>query len=271
MYKRKKSERQYRRNRRIGLWLTALFMTFTAVGIYAFTSMLAFAATENPAVEALKEAQKPQEERKVSGKKLPSEKSNVKKTEKSDIPLIVIDAGHGGVDDGCLGAGVFEKDINLQIALHVQNELEAKGFQVMMLRESDEYLAVEERVELANSYQADAYISIHQNTYEGTDKSVSGIEVWYDGADDTRDNERLAKLVHQETVKSTGANERELWDIADYCVTNKTLMPACLIETGFLSNPEECRRLALPKYQEKIAEGIAEGIDLYFHPRTIRS
>lgn len=185
------------------------------------------------------------------------------------IPLIVIDAGHGGEDGGCVENGVQEKDINLEIGVLVKKKLEEKGFRVLMPRSIDEYLAKEERVEVANSYQADAYISIHQNTYEGSDKSVSGIETWYDGTDETRDSGRLARLIHQETIKSTGAVERELRECSDFCVVEKSLMPACLIETGFLSNPEESRLLSTIEYQEKIAEGIAKGVDLYFNPRTM--
>lgn len=185
------------------------------------------------------------------------------------IPLIVVDAGHGGEDVGCVEGGVAEKDVNLQIALLVKSALEEKGYRVMMPRATDEYLEKEERVELANSYQADAYVSIHQNTYEGTDKSISGIETWYDGSDDTRDSSRLARLIHKAAIASTEAVERELLECADFCVTGKTLMPACLIETGFLSNPQERALLSTTEYQEKIARGICNGIDLYFNPKTM--
>ncbi len=200
----------------------------------------------------------------VSGNSLLAEAA-----EEPYIPLIVVDAGHGGEDVGCVEGGIAEKDVNLQIALLVKGALEEKGYRVMMPRMTDEYLEKEERVELANSYQADAYISIHQNTYEGTDKSVSGIETWYDGSDDTRDSSLLARLIHQQTIESTGAVERELLECADFCVTGKTLMPACLIETGFLSNPKERALLSSAEYQEEIALGICNGIDLYFHPKTM--
>ncbi|MDE7331514.1 MAG: N-acetylmuramoyl-L-alanine amidase [Lachnospiraceae bacterium] len=263
---------RYQRNwfRHIGIVLFS-----GAVCIFSCVATISMAAPENPEIEAMMEEKKAGEQE-VLSETDPAPSSGSKnyealmvKDEKSSIPLIVIDPGHGGEDDGCLGDGVFEKDINLQIALLVKERLEEKGFRVMLPRETDEYLAKEERVELANSYQADAYISIHQNTYEGSDKSVSGIETWYDGSDNTRDNQRLASLIHKETIKSTGANERELWPIADFCVTGKTLMPACLIETGFLSNPEECKRLTDKEYQNKVAEGIAQGVDLYFHPKTM--
>ncbi len=181
-------------------------------------------------------------------------------------PLIAIDPGHGGMDCGCMGKLSSEKDLNLQIARALQTALMEKGYRVLLLREKDELQDKLDRVEIANSYQADLYISIHQNTYEGQDKSVGGIETWYDGADAARDNQRLALLVHRETVKSSGARGRSVIDSQDLYVVSKTLMPACLIETGFLSNPQEEALLASSGYQRKLAEGIARGIELYFHP-----
>ena len=229
--------------------------------------MNALAAPEEVSVQVQEEdeAAEEVERQEVSENEMILKDVVQEKEEKQESPLIAVDAGHGGEDTGCIGFGIYEKDINLQIALRVKRRLEERGFRVMMPRETDEFLTKEERVELANSYQADAYVSIHQNTYEGSDKSVNGIEAWYDGADESRDNERLARLIHQETIRSTGANERTVWDIADLTVTNRTLMPAGLIETGFLTNKEECRRLSSAEYQEKIAEGIVEGIELYFY------
>ncbi len=237
------------------------------MGIFTFMVMIAFAAPEEQgAADNNTLIREELQGGDVSGNEI-LDMENI--TKEPYIPLIIVDAGHGGEDDGCVEREVKEKDINLQVGLLVKSRLEEKGFRVMMIRETDEYLAKEERVELANSYQADAYVSIHQNTYEGSDKSVSGIETWYDGADETRDSVRLARLIHQETIRSTGAVERELRDCGELCVVGKTLMPACLIETGFLSNPEECSLLSIPEYQEKIARGIADGIDLYFNPKTM--
>ena len=180
--------------------------------------------------------------------------------------LIAIDPGHGGVDSGCVGKKAEEKDINLQIARELEKALIQKGYRVLLLREKDEFQDKMDRVEIANSYQADVYVSIHQNTYEGKDKTVGGIETWYDGTDASRDNQRLALLVHRETVKITGARGRGVIDSTELYVASKTLMPACLIETGFLSNPQEEKLLASADYQKKLAEGIAQGIELYFHP-----
>ena len=184
-----------------------------------------------------------------------------------DLPVVVLDPGHGGADDGCTATGVKEKDINLQIALLVKEKLEDKGLHVIMTRQEDVYITKEERVALANGIRANAYISIHQNTFE--DSRICGMETWYDKTGISSDSKRLAQLVNRQTLESTGALERELRDEADFCVTGKTQMPSCLIETGFLSNTEEKNSLMSPEYQEKIAEGITRGVDLFFNPKTM--
>ncbi len=183
-------------------------------------------------------------------------------------PVIYLDPGHGGADEGCARNGVREKDINLAIALLVREQLTEQGYEVIMSRETDTYIAKEERVKEANESGADIYISIHQNaTDEGT--GVSGMEVWYEEDGSERDSKRLAQLIRQQTLKSTGAVERELRSDADFHVTRNTAMPACLIETGFLSNTAERRLLSRSEYQQKIADGIVQGISYYFHPKTM--
>lgn len=183
------------------------------------------------------------------------------------VPIVFIDAGHGGADGGCATEGIQEKTINLAIAKLVQEKLEGLGYQVIMAREEDTYMTKEERVRMANESHADIYISIHQNSSEVP--GVTGMEVWFAGTDDTRDNKRLAQLIQQQTAKSTGALERELRGDAAFYVTGSTAMPACLIETGFLTNAEERSRLVTAEYQERIAAGIVQGIEYYFHPKTM--
>ena len=186
----------------------------------------------------------------------------------AQIPTVYLDPGHGGTDEGCAREGVREKDLNLAIALLVRDRLNEQGYRVIMSRETDTYIAKEDRVEEANRSGADIYISIHQNaTEEGA--GVKGMEVWYTEDDDRRDSKRLAQLIRQQTLKSTGAVERELRSDADFYVTGNTSMPACLIETGFLSNTAERRKLGLAEYQQQIADGIVQGISYYFHPKTM--
>jgi len=183
-------------------------------------------------------------------------------------PVVFIDAGHGGEDAGCSRAGVEEKTINLEIALKVRDRLEELGYKVIMARDTDVYISKEDRVEQANAAQADIYVSIHQNaTDDGS--SASGMEVWYDGSDKSRENERLAQLIRQQTARSTEVVERELRGNADFHVTGSTKMPACLIETGFLTNTDERNKLVTDEYQEQIATGIVQGIEYYFYPKTM--
>lgn len=184
------------------------------------------------------------------------------------IPTVYLDPGHGGSDEGCAREGVREKDLNLAIALLVRDQLEEQGYQVIMSRETDTYIAKETRVAQANRSGADIYISIHQNaTEEGA--GVNGMEVWYTEDSDRSDSKRLAQLIRQQTLRSTGAEERELRSDADFYVTGNTSMPACLIETGFLSNASEREKLGLAEYQQQIADGIAQGVSYYFHPKTM--
>ena len=88
---------------------------------------------------------------------------------------------------------------------------------------------------------ADIYISIHQNACEEQESPVQGIETWYCGK--TEGSRRLAQLVHKGALEKTGARNRELCDSTDLYVIREASMPACLIETGFLSNSEERKRM----------------------------
>ena len=180
-------------------------------------------------------------------------------------PVIAVDAGHGGEDEGASQEGVMEKDINLAIAERLKVKLEDMGYAVVMVREDDTYRPKEERVEAAHKVRAGAYVSIHQNTWE--DAAARGIETWYSGKDGASDSGRLAALVHKEAVRSTGAEARELRGDAEFTVTGQTFVPSCLIETGFLSNPRERERLTDPQYQEKLAGALPKALICILIPK----
>lgn len=182
--------------------------------------------------------------------------------------LIALDPGHGGDDEGCSRERIYEKEINLAIAKAVESRLLDMDYQVMLTRGNDRKTTLEERVDQANEAGADLYVSIHQNACEEASSSVSGIEVWYN--EDREDGSlRLARLVHDFSLLSTGAADRGVMGDNGLYVTRETGMPSCLIETGFLSNREERKLLAEEEYRDKIAEGIAAGIDYYFFPKTM--
>ncbi len=121
-----------------------------------------------------------------------SEPEEEPEPEQNNTPVIFIDAGHGGNDGGCVEDGIIEKEINLAIARLVRDKLKELGYQVVMSRSVDRYVAKEDRVRKANEIQADIYVSIHQNSSD--ERSVNGMEVWYDGTDAQRDSRRLALL-----------------------------------------------------------------------------
>lgn len=187
----------------------------------------------------------------------------VNRTQTQAARVIVIDPGHGGIDGGCVFGDIVEKDINREIAWSVVKRLRDMGYQVILARQGDDFVDKMDRVEKANKENAILYISIHQNSCEYS--SVSGIETWYDENDGTGDSKRLAQCVQQETVKTTGAAARELVADTELCVLNKSDMPACLIETGFLSNKQERDKLRTEEYREQVAEGIVKGIVLYLN------
>lgn len=181
--------------------------------------------------------------------------------------VVVIDPGHGGEDEGCSRAGVDEKDINLEIALRVESGLKELGYQVVMTRSIDEGVELDSRVDIAKSSYADAYISIHQNASE--EETVSGIETWYGVEHSADDSKRLAQLIQKYTVSATESTDRGIIEDDSLRVVRENIAPACLVETGFLSNKDERTKLQTEEYQKALAEGIVNAVNLFFNPKIM--
>lgn len=188
--------------------------------------------------------------------------------ERCDI-LVAIDPGHGGEDEGCSRADVLEKDINLQIAKAVEARLLELGYQVWLTRENDTDIILEDRTEQINQSGADICVSIHQNACEEKSSSISGIETWYNETKGDAGSRRLARLIHSDLLLYSKADDRGVIGDETLYVNRETTMPACLVETGFLSNRAERENLVTAEYQDRLAEAIASGIDLYFFPKTM--
>lgn len=196
----------------------------------------------------------------------PWEEQEGESEDEPKTPLIVLDPGHGGEDEGCMWEGLLEKDINLEIALRTAEQLRILGFEVALTREDNETaLTPEERVAIAEDLKADIYVSIHQNACEEGEEDVRGTETWYYG----KESRRLAQLVQMGVLNQSGAADRGLQEDDELYVIREASMPSCLIETGFLSGREEKNLLCDPEYQDKLAAGIAEGVNLYFNPKTM--
>jgi N-acetylmuramoyl-L-alanine amidase len=212
------------------------------------------------------------------------------------IQTIVIDPGHGGKDPGAIGTrGTYEKDVVLSISQKLKSLLEARGFEVIMTRETDRFISLKKRTEIASRQRADLFISIHANA--STTRRASGIEVFslrdlstYELNDYQRkrnqyllfrnflmepDNHIKSILsdmlydhkCHQDDLLAAYAVRRlsqyararnRGYKKAGFFVLKNTLIPAILVEVGFISNPKEERLLNTPRYRHNIARSLAQ-------------
>lgn len=178
-------------------------------------------------------------------------------------PLIILDAGHGGNDEGTCVQMLQEKRITLMCALMVRNYLDEMGYRVIMTRTRDVYLTLPARVSIANKNRAACFVSIHFNA--ASNINAKGVEVFYcDNRDPkrTRSSQRLANNVLYNVIDETSAKSRGVKK-GNHHVTRETQMPAILVEGGFLTNKEERLLLKDSAYINKIAHGIAYGIDQF--------
>jgi N-acetylmuramoyl-L-alanine amidase len=184
------------------------------------------------------------------------------------VPTIVIDAGHGGLNLGAHVRQPFceEKRITLLTALYMKKYLNQLGYRVVMTRNSDAFVPLPRRVEIANKARADLFISIHYNS--SRIPSAQGIEVFFSDVSDDQNrsvlSRKLAGSILTRIVRRTHAPSRGVKK-ANFLVIRETNMPAVLVEGGFISNPQERAFLKDPLYLDKVARGIVEGIDHYLN------
>ena len=186
---------------------------------------------------------------------------------------IVIDAGHGGPDPGKVSeSGTLEKDINLKITYFLKEMLEAQNINVIMTREEDKDLATEtshrklsdikERVKLMEASNADAIISIHQNSYPDAD--IYGAQCFY--PTNSEEGKNLATILQNHIIKTTNQTKiREIKANDDYYLLKHSSTPIVIVECGFLTNPEEEQLLLDENYQRKMAWAIHMGILRYLN------
>ncbi|MBW6410775.1 N-acetylmuramoyl-L-alanine amidase [Clostridium weizhouense] len=216
----------------------------------------------------------------VDGWEIDAEGKRVKKVSLASKKLIVIDPGHNfGGNDGAYATHnritYCERDLNMQLALKLKSKLEAQGYQIMLTRkETDrETLALVQsltnRVNMANNFNADFFISIHHNASESS--AANGVETYYSsnrqdsgfgyGPSDSKllVSKKMANSINNSIVNKTGAYNRGAKD-ANFFVCRNTNMPSVLVEAGFITNPQEAIKCADNNYQNKTAEGIKEAV-----------
>lgn len=184
---------------------------------------------------------------------------------------IVIDAGHGGSDPGAIAYdGTKEEDINLAISMRTKEQLENRGYKVIMVRTGDYECnkfatsvsaELKCRIDLSKINNAEVFVSIHNNTGPS---SARGTETYY-SSNNVRgaDSKKLAESVHRHYQTNFGSLDRKVVNSNLY-VNRYNSVPSILLEVGFLSNTSDLAKLKSSVYQQKVAMGIAEGIDEYF-------
>ena len=185
-----------------------------------------------------------------------------------DRPIVVLDAGHGGYDDGSVSdSKVKEKNITLAITLKLGKILEENNIEVVYTRTSDDVSWPSDNVadlltrsEIANEANADYFVSIHLNYSEVAQDEVQGSEIWVRRSDS--ESEELAINVNKQLEALDGMISRGLKDEAEspLSVIEYNNMPSILIETGFLSNKHDTKYLSNDKNQSEMANAIAQGI-----------
>ena len=203
--------------------------------------------------------------------------------------LVVIDAGHqrkgnsekepvgpgatemkAKVTSGTRGCetGLSEYELNLQVAFKLEAVLKERGYTVIMVRtEHDVNLSNSERANVANEANADVFVRIHANGSENPKKSgamtICQTENNIYNGHLYKKSKALSEFVLNELVEETGCKKEYVWETDTMSGINWAKVPVTIVEMGYMSNPEEDRNLATEEYQQKIANGIADGIDKY--------
>lgn len=201
----------------------------------------------------------------------------------SKIRTICLDAGHGGKDSGSRYGSALEKKYTLLLAQELRSQLVKAGFRVTMTRSTDRYIDLDERPVLAKRMGADLFLSLHLNSAGPGGRGVRGVEVYSltpprapstnaggEGADsgafpgnrNDASNLFLAYQLQRALVRTLGAEDRGVHR-ARFAVLREAVMPAALIEAGFLSHPVEGGKVIDPSYRREVARGIVQGLLSY--------
>lgn len=195
--------------------------------------------------------------------------------------VICIDPGHGFDDGGTSSEylnGLNEDDITLAISQMLAEELQALGYQTILTHDGNSFpitsaydnnnkFRPEERTAFANSIDIDYYVSIHCNSYD--DPSVYGTKIYYYDSEIKTEHtsDAIAESIQNGLLQSLDSGSRcsaEEMTSGAYYVIRRTVVPASLIETGFVTNESDAAKLIDPEWQRSFAKGVAAGIDAFY-------
>lgn len=211
------------------------------------------------------------EPRRIPGKRLPKRPPTIpvpppqpvarRQTPRASL-VVLIDPGHGGRDAGAIGiGGLQEKRVILPIALEVTKLLEDRGINAALTRADDQFVGLAPRVARAKGLKADAFVSIHANAINLSRPDVNGLETYH--APRALSGARLAQTIHNSILRTVNIRDRGVRS-ARFYVLRKSVIPAVLVEVGFVTGREDAANLAQASYRSEMAQAIAEGILRYF-------
>ena len=183
----------------------------------------------------------------------------------SDVMKTKLSSGTQGV-----ATKIPEYQLNLEVSLLLEAELIARGYQVVMIRRTNDCpFSNAQRAMIANESGADIFIRIHANSAE--DPTVSGVLCCAPPKDNpflteqvVTESIRLSEMMTQQFCEATGAQNRGLYYVDTMTGINWCQIPVTIVEMGFMSNPEEDQLMATAEYRTKMVAGMADGIDAYF-------
>lgn len=175
---------------------------------------------------------------------------------------VMIDPGHGGKDTGAIGVNGFrEKHVNLGVSKAIYDLLRQRGYAVRMTRDRDAFINLDNRVQQANRWNPQLFVSIHADSIRN--RTIRGFTIY------------IARGASAHSIRAANSIETELLNLgipgrgirrANYRVLKYTRCPAVLVELGYLTNPSEATLLANPEYQQKLAQTIAVAIGNFLNP-----
>lgn len=185
------------------------------------------------------------------------------KKKPKDEPLVVIDAGHGGKEEpGSICNLFYEKSVNLDIALRVEECLKDKKIKTYMTRQSDTYVAEYERANIANKMDASLFVSIHNNSFRG---DANGTETLYNPQNKdlnvSTKSQYFANIMQNKLIDAIGTRNRGIKQRPNLIVLKQTTMPSVLTEVAFLTNEKELEMLNSSEFRQKAAQAIADSIE----------
>ncbi|NLC27230.1 MAG: N-acetylmuramoyl-L-alanine amidase [Campylobacteraceae bacterium] len=232
-----------------------------------------------------------------------NEKSATRRFNPSE-KTIVIDPGHGGKDGGAVNGKYLEKEVVLALSLKIGAELENRGYKVHYTRDKDAYIQLRTRTRIANDNNADLFISVHANAAptKSKYKSMEGVETFFLSPARSERSKNVAALENKSDVEEMNhfskqtylnflnrekivASNKFALDVhqgmfdsigkhykihdggvreAPFWVLVGAQMPSVLLEIGYITHPEEAKRIFDHTYQKRVANGVANGVDSYF-------